>query len=183
MASVKPSRLVIGVSSCLLGERVRYDGDHQAQPELMDWLAGHVRIQSFCPEVAAGFGAPRPAMHLVIENRQMRCQQLEEPQQDMTEPLLAGFVPRWRQFKALSGFILKSRSPSCGLSGVKLSGPLGQYRNGQGLFARWLRRQFPQMPLASERQLTTPQQRQQFLQAVQEYARHSSTEQEPSIWH
>jgi uncharacterized protein YbbK (DUF523 family) len=172
--SVKLSKPLVGISSCLLGEKVRYDGNHQAQPELLNWLAGHVRLQSFCPEVSAGFGVPRPAIHLVIKNQAVACIQVDEPQADLTEPLLAGFTPYRDQFKLLSGFILKSRSPSCGLGGVKLSGILGQYRNGQGLFAHWLTSQFPDMPLVSEQQLTTLQQRQQFLHAVQKYDRRLS---------
>ncbi len=165
--SVKPSKAIVGVSSCLLGEKVRYDGGHQAQPVLVKWLEAHVHVQSFCPEVSAGFGVPRPAIQLLMVNGEVRCVRVEDLN-DMTEQLMTGF--NWQQFKDLSGFVLKSRSPSCGLGEVKLSGALGQYRNGQGLFAQWLRQRFPAMPLASEQQLQSARQRQQFLQAVQAYA-------------
>ncbi len=168
--SAKASKPIVGVSSCLLGEKVRYDGQHQAAPELLNWLAEYVQYQSFCPEVSAGFGVPRPAIHLVIKNRQVRCVLLDAPEQDMTDPLLAGFKHYQHAFKHLSGFILKSRSPSCGPGGVKLTGPLGQYRNGQGLFVQWLSERYPQLPIVSEDRLQSLDQRRHFLQAVQDYA-------------
>ncbi len=170
MASVPQSKPYVGVSACLLGERVRYDGDHQYQADLIDALKRHFQLQSFCPEMAAGMGVPRPAIHLVEQAGTIRCVQVDQPEQDMTDSLLHSFEQRFSMFQALDGFVLKSRSPSCGLAATKLTGKLGQYRNGRGLFAVWLQARFPALPLIDENALQSPLKLVNFIQRVETYA-------------
>ncbi|WP_198246840.1 DUF523 domain-containing protein [methane-oxidizing endosymbiont of Gigantopelta aegis] len=170
MASVPPSKPCVGISACLLGERVRYDGDHQYQADLIGELKRHFQLQSFCPEMAAGMGVPRPAIHLVEQAGLVRCVQVDQPERDMTDALRHSFEQRFSIFQALDGFVLKARSPSCGLAGTKLTGKLGQYRNGRGLFAAWLQACFPTLPLIDENALQSPLRLADFIRRVESHA-------------
>jgi len=170
VASVPPSKPCVGISACLLGERVRYDGDHQYQADLIGELKRHFQLQSFCPEMAAGMGVPRPAIHLIEQAGLIRCVQVDQPELDMTEVLLHSFEQRSSIFQTLDGFVLKARSPSCGLAGTKLTGKLGQYRNGRGLFAVWLQARFPKMPVIDEIALQSPSRLAEFIRRVESHA-------------
>ena len=148
----------IGVSSCLLGAEVRYDGGHKLNRYLAEVLGEFFEWVSVCPEVEIGLGVPRPPIRLLEDQAMPR---LVEPEsgEDLTERMenfarerLAGL-----QEAGLDGFILKSRSPSCGTERVKVFGQdEGSKRNGVGVFARALVRRWPNLPVAEDEILEDP---------------------------
>ncbi len=164
----------IGVSQCLLGENVRFDGGHKRDPFLTGTLARHVEFVPVCPEVELGMGIPREPVRL--EGR------VEAPRMvgvrtgaDHTEAMNAFARRRARALDAqdLCGYILKKGSPSCGMERVEVhrreGGPPG--RHGTGLFARALLDHAPLLPVEEEGRLRDPVLRENFVERIFAYRR------------
>ena len=117
--SIPPIRL--GISSCLLGHPVRYDGGHKRADHLVSGLSYPVEWVPVCPEVEAGLGVPREPMRLVVAGSTIHLITIDT-RQDMTNQVAQFSVRRVRELKSLhlSGFVLKARSPSCGIEQVPL---------------------------------------------------------------
>jgi uncharacterized protein YbbK (DUF523 family) len=166
-----PARLPlprVGVSACLLGERVRYDGGHKLQPSLVEALEDHVEWVPVCPEVEAGFGVPRPPMRLVGSPGAARMV-VTATGDDKTAAMDAFCSARLDALAALAlhGWVLKARSPSCGLRDVPVFGRGDDApAAGSGLFARALVLRFPDLPVADEDDLADPAARDRFLARV-----------------
>ena len=131
------AKLRLGVSACLLGNEVRYDGGHKRNPFLTDLLGPFVEWVPICPEVEAGFGTPREAMRLVTDGADVRLVTVRT-RRDVTGQLDQAVAARLRTLARLDldGYVLKKDSPSCGLFRVKVYGPSGVgERSGRGLFA------------------------------------------------
>ena len=127
----------VGVSACLLGQQVRFDGGHKRAPFLTDTLAGFVEFVPVCPEVELGLGVPRPSLRLVGDPAEPRLVERESGA-DHTDAM--GAYSRRRvpelALEDLCGFVLKKDSPSCGLERVRIHRPgHPPVRVGQGLFA------------------------------------------------
>jgi uncharacterized protein YbbK (DUF523 family) len=167
--------LKIGVSACLLGELVRYDGGHKRSQTLLQHLAGRYELLPVCPEVAAGLGTPRPPVQLVVRGGEIRALGVENELLDVTQPLVAYGHQLAHGQIGLCGFIFKSRSPSCGLGSTSIRGEDGQIHSGNGLFTQQLIEALPLLPVIDEEALEQPQRRQQFLQQVEECGRRGLT--------
>jgi uncharacterized protein YbbK (DUF523 family) len=161
------SRPRVGISSCLLGETVRYDGGHKREAFLVEGLGRQVEWVPVCPEVEMGLGVPRPPMRLVLLGGETR---LITPSTgaDHTQAMHAWSAQRLDELAAdLCGYVLKSRSPSCGLASVPLfddrGDPAGETR---GLFAAALLARFPDLPIEEETALADPARRADFLSRV-----------------
>jgi len=158
----------LGISSCLLGEKVRYDGGHKQDHYLTDTLGRYVEWLPVCPEVEYGLPVPREAMHLVGSPDGPRLVTIRTGT-DHTQGM-----KEWAQKKLdalenedLCGFIFKSRSPSSGYSGVKVYSPSGMSaRKGIGIFAGAFVRRFPLIPLEDEGRLHAPELRENFIERV-----------------
>lgn len=163
----------VGISACLLGQEVRYDGGHKRDPFLVDTLGRFVEWVSVCPEAGSGLGTPREAMRLVQVGRDVALVTVKSAR-DVTSPL-EQYIDRLLPCLAdddLSGFVLKKGSPSCGLERVKVYGPNGMpARSGRGLFAEALVRRFPYLPVEEEGRLSDPRLRAHFIERVFAYAR------------
>jgi len=171
-------RLLIGVSACLLGERVRYDGRDKRDPWICARLADRFDLEPICPEVAIGLGVPRPPIRLVAEAPGTRAERVDEPAVDVTEALAAyaGEVAQ-RLGGVLAGYVFKSRSPSCGTGGVPRFSPAGEPAgDSAGIFAAALRARLPGLPVAEEAELSTPGGRLNFVARVEAYARERKTD-------
>ena len=171
MASAKAVR--IGVSACLLGQEVRYDGGHKRDVFLTDVLARFVQWVPVCPEEDAGFGTPREAMRLERTGDEVRLV-TAGTRRDVTAQLVMAADRRVKQLATLDldGYVLKKDSPSCGLQGVKVyTGGGAVERTGRGLFAAALTRALPMLPVEDEDGLQDPRIRKQFLVRVFAYAR------------
>ena len=158
----------LGISRCLLGEEVRYDGGHKRDRFVTDVLGRHVEWVPICPEVEAGFGTPREAMRLVGEAEAPRLLTIKS-ERDLTKPL-AQFTARKLDAldgSELSGFIFKKDSPSCGIERVRLFNQHGMpSRKGVGLFAQAFMKRFPLIPVEDEGRLCDPVIRDNFLERV-----------------
>jgi uncharacterized protein YbbK (DUF523 family) len=168
-AAVARPRLVI--SACLLGDRVRYDGNHKLDQLLAGALAEHVQWCAICPEVELGLGVPREKVQLEVvgEGVQLVAQQ---SRQDLTGAMQE-WADRWSdscQEDTICGFVLKSGSPSCGIGDARVWKEEEFSRNGTGLFAATVIRDFPCVPVVTEEQLRHPGQLEHFL--VRIFARH-----------
>jgi uncharacterized protein YbbK (DUF523 family) len=156
----------IGVSACLLGQRVRWDGDHKRDGFLCDELAPRVEFVPVCPEVELGLGTPRPPIRL--EGRRLvmpsRGLDLTESMRDFAARRVAAL-----EKEGLSGYVLKSGSPSCGPREVKVHRGARVTRDGVGFFAQALRAHFPSLPIEDEARLADPRVRASFLARVEAY--------------
>lgn len=164
------SRLKIGVSACLLGDPVRYDGGHKRSQTLLHHLASRYELLPICPEVAAGLGVPRPPVQLVLRNGEIRALGVEDERLDVTRPLIEYGRRMVAEELRLCGYVFKSRSPSCGLGTTPIRAADGRITHGHGLFARQLIAALPLLPVIDEEQLEQPHVRQLFLERVARYA-------------
>jgi uncharacterized protein YbgA (DUF1722 family)/uncharacterized protein YbbK (DUF523 family) len=172
----RPLRL--GVSACLLGQEVRFDGGHKRDRFLTDLLASFVEWVPVCPELELGMGVPRPALRLVQLGREGREQDVRMREiasgRDHTRAMRAWSSQRVRALRGLqlSGYVLKQDSPSCGPTRVKVyaEGSMPR-RDGRGLFAAALMDACPNLPVEEEGRLHDPQLRENFIERVFAYAR------------
>jgi len=158
----------IGVSSCLMGEKTRYDGEHQRDNWVVANLGSWCELISECPESSSGMGIPREPVHLVgdVDNPSMVG---NTSRHDWTKNMSRYASKRVRELGRgqLHGFILKSGSPSCGITGAELENNSGRTRrNGVGMFVLELNRKMPWLPLIQESDLWDPQLRDHFLVRV-----------------
>ncbi len=158
----------IGISRCLLGDRVRYDGGHKKDPFLTDTLSMYVDYIPVCPEVEAGFPIPREAFRLVgdSENPVMIT---SKTRKDVTNVMKKWAQKRVRELEkeSLCGFIFKKDSPSSGMERVKVYNDKGMaYKKGVGIFAGIFMNHFPLVPVEEEGRLHDPILRENFIERI-----------------
>ena len=170
----------VGISSCLLGENVRYDGGHRQAPVLLECLGPHVTWVPVCPELEVGMGVPREPVRLVAGGGPGPSLIGVETRADWSERMrrwAAGRALRLQEL-GLDGYILKSRSPSCGLAVPLFAAPGADVsldgRSERGLFAAALLDRLPDLPVEEERQLLDPHACERFLARVLAYHRRHS---------
>jgi uncharacterized protein YbgA (DUF1722 family)/uncharacterized protein YbbK (DUF523 family) len=165
-------RIKIGVSACLLGREVRFDGGHKRSPFVTDELANHFEFVAYCPEVAIGMGTPREPIRLVGDIHSPQAVGVKNRELNVTQPLRAYAKKTAADINDLSGFILKKDSPSCGMERVKVYNSKGMAeRLGTGLFAREIMEAHPLLPVEEEGRLNDAQLRDNFVTRVYVYAR------------
>ncbi len=163
----------IGVSACLLGQEVRFDGGHKRDSFLVDTLGRFVEFVPVCPEFELGLGVPRETLRLEREGDDIR---LIAPRSgsDHTKGMHAFASKRTAALAAedLSGYVLKKSSPSCGMERVRVYGIGGMpSRDGRGLFASALMQRYPHLPVEEEGRLNDPRLRENFIERVFAYHR------------
>jgi uncharacterized protein YbgA (DUF1722 family)/uncharacterized protein YbbK (DUF523 family) len=167
------STIRIGISSCLLGEKVRYDGGHKHDRFITDTLGGYFEFVPVCPEMELGLGAPRETMRLEQADDGVRLV-MNKSGVDLTAPMRDFAAARVRKLESedLSGYILKSDSPSCGLLRVRVYASTGMpSRTGRGLFAEALAERFTFLPIEEEGRLFDPRLRENWVESVFAYRR------------
>ncbi len=165
--------LRLGISRCLLGDEVRFDGGHKRDQFLTDLLGRYVEWVPVCPEVEAGLGTPREAMRLVGSLQHPRLVTITSGT-DHTKTVEKMAAHRLRELAELdlSGYVFKKGSPSCGIERVRIYNEKGMpARNGIGLFARAFIEQFPLIPVEEEGRLCDPALRENFIERVFCYRR------------
>jgi uncharacterized protein YbgA (DUF1722 family)/uncharacterized protein YbbK (DUF523 family) len=168
-----PDTLRIGVSSCLLGQQVRFDGGHKRDAFLVDTFGPFVEWVPVCPEVELGLGTPRETLRLVRGDHAVRMVQPKSGR-DITDDMR-----RWARTRVealagerLAGYVLKKDSPSCGMERVRIYAESGTAeKGGRGLFAEALIARFPHLPVEEEGRLSDPRLRENFVERVFAYAR------------
>ena len=170
MSDTRPLR--IGVSSCVIGEEVRWNGGHSRQRYLTDMLGPFVEYVPVCPEVEVGMGVPRPTVRLVREGETIR---MIDPKNEVDWTSSINRLSRSRASdlagEDLSGFVLKKDSPTCGVFRVRIYTDTGVERNGRGLFADALIRRMPHLPIEEEGRLNDARIRENFVERIFAYRR------------
>jgi len=162
--------IAVGVSSCLLGEKVRYDGGHKRDGCITGILGRSFVFVPVCPEVECGMSIPREQMRLEGDPAKPRLMTVES-RIDKTGQMKSFCRSRIEELakNALCGFIFKARSPSCGLSGVPVHNAIITAGTGRGLFAAALVERFPLLPVEEEKGLDDPAVREKFIERVFNY--------------
>ncbi len=162
-------KIRIGVSSCLLGEAVRYDGQHKQDSYITGTLSRWFEFVAVCPEFELGLGVPREPMRLEGDPDNPRLMTIKT-RKDLTGPMTAWCRRRVRDLEQenLCGFIFKSKSPSSGMERVKVYPEGGgmAVKQGSGLFARSFMDHFPNLPVEEEGRLHDPALRENFFERV-----------------
>ncbi len=159
-------KIPIGISSCLLGHNVRYDGSHKRDAYITGTLSEYFDFRPFCPEVEIGLGTPRPTIHLVRVNGEIRCIGIKNPEIDVTERLRDHAGQLAAQHADLCGYILKKDSPSCGMERVKVYADNIPRRDGVGIYAETMMRNNPLLPVEEEGRLGDAGLRENFIQRI-----------------
>ncbi|MBM4032878.1 MAG: DUF523 domain-containing protein [Planctomycetes bacterium] len=163
---MKKTKLRLGISACLLGERVRYDGGHKLDRLIAEVFGPFVEWVPVCPEAECGLGVPREPMRLEGDPASPRLITVRT-RLDHTARILAWARQRVAELEreCLCGFILKSKSPSCGLRRVPVYPERGEpSMAGIGLFARTLIERLPLLPIEDDRRLHYPRLREKFIE-------------------
>lgn len=168
----------LGISACLLGQRVRYDGGHKQDLFLTQTFAQFVEWVPVCPEIEVGMGVPRGAVRLTgsVDDPRMIA---ERTGKDWTEAMKTFAARRIHELAALdlSGYVFKKDSPSCGVERVRVYGAANTpVRRGRGLFAAALMTGSPLLPVEEEGRLNDPGLRENFVERVFAYDRWSAAE-------
>lgn len=161
-------KIKIGISTCLLGENVRYDGGHQRDRYVTDTLGRYFDFVPVCPEVECGLPIPREAMRLVGNPETPRLVTIRS-REDHTDRMLAWAGERLQvlEKKDLCGFIFKGGSPSSGMARVKVYDANGvPAKKGRGVFARAFMERFPRIPVEEDGRLHDPGLRENFIERI-----------------
>lgn len=162
------STIRLGISACLLGEPVRYDGGHKRDRFITDTLGQYVEFVPVCPETECGLGVPRESMRLEGDPASPRLM-TSRTRVDHTDRMVAWAARRLKELEKedLCGFIFKSDSPSSGMERVRVYSDKGMpQRKGIGIFARMFMERFPLLPVEEEGRLHDPKLRENFIESI-----------------
>lgn len=166
-------KIPVGISSCLLGERVRFDGGHKNHSYISQTLSDYFNLQPFCPEVAIGLGTPRETIRLVRFEKDgpVHCVGSKNPDLDVTEKLAESGRAKHEWLSGLCGYIFKKDSPSCGMTRVKIYYASMPDKTGVGIYANEVLKAFPNLPTEEEGRLGDTHLRENFIKRVFIYQR------------
>ncbi len=160
---------VLGISGCLTGSAVRFDGGHKRMGFIMDELAQWVSFRPVCPEMAIGLPTPRPALRLIQTTGGDTCMRFsKDSTEDVTDKMAAFAAEYLPKIGDLAGFIVCAKSPSCGMERVRLYDEKGNRgrKEGVGLFTAALMKQYPWLPVEEDGRLHDPVLRENFVERV-----------------
>ncbi|HEY5738181.1 MAG TPA: DUF523 and DUF1722 domain-containing protein [Gammaproteobacteria bacterium] len=169
--SAQQDKILIGVSSCLIGEKVRFDGGHKQSRYLLDTLGQYFAFRPFCPEMAIGLGVPRETIRLADIDGRVRAIGNKSPDLDVTDALLDCAQQQAGWHRDLFGYVVKKDSPTCGMERVRVYHGEHPQRNGTGLYTQVMMRNFPALPVEEEGRLGDPVLRESFVKRVFIYKR------------
>lgn len=161
---------LVGVSQCLLGDAVRYDGKSKTNQVVIQQLGNIFELMAICPEVEAGLTVPRPPVQLTASITQPKLTGRDDPSIDVTNIMQQYCIIKPAQLNNLSGFIFKSRSPSCGLNSTPVF--INEHcvsDTSRGIFAHALCKQYPTLPVIEDTELEDQALLKHFIQAVEIY--------------
>ena len=164
-------KIPVGISSCLLGQPVRYDGGHKLDSYITGTLSHYFELRPFCPEMGIGLGTPRPTIKLVKVDDEVRGVSNKDPELDVTEALRSYANQQRNAHSELCGYILKKDSPSCGMERVKVYVNNQPQKKGTGIYAGQLKNNFPLLPVEEEGRLGDAKLRENFIQRVYIFSR------------
>ncbi|WP_311790329.1 MULTISPECIES: 2-thiouracil desulfurase family protein [Pantoea] len=159
-------KIPLGISACLLGEQVRFDGGHKRLAFAVNELAPFVRFEPICPEMAIGLPTPRPALRLVKQSdEEIHLCFSKEGGEELTQQMRDWSAERVKSLHHLCGYILCAKSPSCGMERVRVYEPdtNNNRKAGMGLFAERLTAEMPWLPVEEDGRLHDPALRENFV--------------------
>ena len=161
------TKILLGISACLLGKKVRYDGKHKEDRFIIDTLGKWVEFVPVCPEWECGLGVPREVMRLMGDPEDPRMVTIHT-KADHTERMKkwSGRGGTALNQLSLGGFIFKSNSPSCGLAGVDVYGTEIPIKKGIGLFTKEFITRFPRLPVIDEIGFQDRQFKEEFIERI-----------------
>jgi uncharacterized protein YbgA (DUF1722 family)/uncharacterized protein YbbK (DUF523 family) len=165
--------LRIGISSCLLGNAVRFDAGHKHSTYITKTLGEYFEFVPFCPEVAIGLGVPRPPLRLVRVGGSIRVRGVRDPERDVTEALVENAAAVARELQGVCGYLFKKGSPSCGIERVKVYDADSGHpvNSSSGVYAGTIMQALPELPVEEEGRLMDPRLRENFVERVFIYHR------------
>jgi uncharacterized protein YbgA (DUF1722 family)/uncharacterized protein YbbK (DUF523 family) len=164
-------KIPVGISSCLLGQPVRFNGGHKLDAYITGTLSEYFDLRPWCPEVGIGLGTPRPTIQLVKQGEDIRCVGSNDQSMDVTDRLREYANAERTNQSELCGYIFKKDSPSCGMERVKVYINQQPHKTGTGIFAEQVKKNFPLLPLEEEGRLGDAKLRENFIQRVYIYHR------------
>ena len=159
----------LGISSCLLGHNVRYDGGHKHNPHITAALGQVFEFVPFCPEVAIGLGTPRAPIRLLYRSSGIRAENIDNPDMDVGDALRDYAEAVLPEISNLSGCIVKKGSPSCGKEKVQILRNAIPCHDGRGIFTARLMQLLPGLPIEEEGRLMDQRLREDFIARVLSY--------------
>lgn len=164
---IKTSKPLVGISRCLLGDAVRYDGQSKANHLIIEKLTQIFEFVPVCPEVEAGLSIPRPPVRLTGSIENPRITGRDDPSIDVTDILQQYCRTKPAELKHLAGFIFKSRSPSCGLNSTPVFiDEKSVTETSRGIFARNLCENYPNLAVIEDSELEKEDFLERFIQSV-----------------
>ncbi len=166
-------KIPVGISACLLGDNVRFDGGHKRFAFATEELSPFVRYEAVCPEMAIGLPTPRPALRLVKEaSDDVALCFSKEGGDDITQQMQAFSRDKVARLQHLCGYIVCAKSPSCGMERVRVYEPAtnNNRKAGTGIYTRELMRAMPWLPVEEDGRLHDDAIRENFVTRV--YALH-----------
>lgn len=177
MNNTSDKKIPVGISACLLGDSVRFDGGHRRFHFAVDELSDYFEYQSACPEMAIGLPAPRPALRLVkSEEKNVILKFSDGREGDLTQKMVDFSTEYLSKTINLSGYIVCKNSPSCGLERVRVYDSVGNgnKKSGIGLFTEQLVKAMPWLPVEEDGRLSDPHIRENFI--IRVFALHELNE-------
>jgi len=157
--------MMLGISSCLVGANVRHDGKNKYNPYIVETLGQHIEFLTLCPEVAIDMGIPRPPIHLIESNKEIRAVGVEEGGIEVSDKLLEYGKTQTVKLGLICGYIFKSGSPSCSLNNAIIHGNQENIK-GAGLYARQITSGLPHLPVIDENCLALADERDNFIERI-----------------
>ncbi|WP_394183931.1 YbgA family protein [Marinomonas posidonica] len=161
-------KIPVGISACLLGDNVRFNGGHSHSNYCNNVLSDYFDYQKFCPEVAAGFGTPRPTLRLEGDPNDPIMTFTKKTGEDLTDQFRSGSADYLDTLAHLDGYIVMKNSPSCGMERIKVYQENGHphMKRTAGLFTKALMERYPLLPVEEDGRLNDPNLRENFLLRV-----------------
>jgi uncharacterized protein YbgA (DUF1722 family)/uncharacterized protein YbbK (DUF523 family) len=160
--------IVVGISSCLLGEKVRFDSGHKQSSYVNKELSPHFSFVSVCPEMAIGLGTPRPTIRLMTNDERIRLVETKDSSKDYTEKMETFSKSKATELASmgLCGYIVCAKSPTCGMERVKVYTVGHAKTDGVGMYTRELMAKMPWLPIEEDGRLNDPVLKENFVTRV-----------------
>lgn len=158
----------IGISACVLGEKVRFDAGHKVSKFVTKELSPYFEFLPVCPEVGAGMPVPRPTIRLISNEERISLVETKDPSKDHTEQMESYCENKVAQLEQeqLRGYIVCAKSPTCGMERVKVYKKQGAENDGVGLFTKQLMKSMPWLPVEEDGRLNDPILKENFITRV-----------------
>ncbi len=158
------------MSRCLLGDRVRYDGNIKEYPQLIAFIRQYFDVIAVCPEVEIGLGVPRPPIQLGGSIKKIKMYGRDDASIDVTTQMQKYCQQRPAQLNSIHGYIFKSKSPSCGIKNIPVFNNNNEVSGlTAGVFVNAILQHYPKLPITDELGLTEHNQYKSFLHQVKRY--------------